>query len=119
MAKNYTDPRQLNVLIRLLKRIGYLPKLLKDPNVKVWNKAAVVGMIAYLITPFDLIPEAMIGLGILDDAVLTLIVIGFLSDALDKYIRIDLNKKTTPDEHMGETIIEDVDYEVVDDKDKD
>lgn len=109
-----TDPKQLNMFIKLLKRIGYIPRLLKDPMVKIWNKLAVILMLVYLISPVDFIPEAILGLGILDDTILTIITLGFLSDSLDNYIRYDMNKKSEVEKNIHEKIIENVDYEVND-----
>lgn len=115
MAKRIiTDPKQLNMFLKLIKRIGYIPKLLSDPMIKFWNKFVVILMLVYLISPIDLIPEAIFGLGILDDTILSIITLGFLSDSLDAYIRYDMNKNSVPEKNIHEKVIENVDYEVKD-----
>ncbi len=57
--------KNIKILPKLLKLIG---RLMKDPRVKFWPKAALIGSLVYLISPVDLIPDFMIPLvGELDD----------------------------------------------------
>jgi len=67
-------------------RLGKLPKFLFDKDVSAIQKAIVALMFAYIISPIDLIPEAIAGLGIIDDAVLTMYVLSTISSKLDFYI---------------------------------
>jgi uncharacterized membrane protein YkvA (DUF1232 family) len=49
-----------------------LCKLSADPDVATSDKAKLAGVIAYFVSPIDLVPEALVGpLGYLDDIALT------------------------------------------------
>ncbi len=45
-------------------------RLIRDPRVPVWSKAIPVLTLAYILSPLDLIPDVIIGLGQLDDLAL-------------------------------------------------
>lgn len=48
-------------------------KLSRDPNVPATEKAKMVALLAYFISPIDLIPEAMFGpIGFIDDVILAI-----------------------------------------------
>ncbi len=42
-------------------------RLIRDPRVPLWTKAIPVLGIAYVLSPIDLIPDVLIGIGQLDD----------------------------------------------------
>ncbi|MBZ0298912.1 MAG: DUF1232 domain-containing protein [Anaerolineae bacterium] len=42
-------------------------RLLLDTRVSMWHKLIVIAAVAYVLSPLDLIPDFMIGLGQLDD----------------------------------------------------
>src|SRR5690606_2416079 len=51
-------------------------RLVMDPRVSVKNKAALGGAIAYVVSPFDLIPEAVVGpIGYVDDVAVAALVL--------------------------------------------
>jgi uncharacterized membrane protein YkvA (DUF1232 family) len=50
-------------------------RLLADGRVAGWRKALVVGLIAYLALPFDLVPDFIPVAGVLDDAILVALVL--------------------------------------------
>jgi uncharacterized membrane protein YkvA (DUF1232 family) len=61
---------------------GFIPdcvvlfkRLLADGRVAGWRKALVVGLIAYLALPFDLVPDFIPVAGVLDDAILVALVL--------------------------------------------
>ena len=61
---------------------GFIPdcvvlfrRLLADPSVAGWRKAAVAGLIAYLAMPIDLVPDFIPVAGQLDDAILAALVL--------------------------------------------
>jgi uncharacterized membrane protein YkvA (DUF1232 family) len=65
-------------LLAELTRNGRLVwRLLQDKRVALWIKAIIPGTIVYLLSPIDLIPDALLGLGQLDD--LAIILLGFKS----------------------------------------
>lgn len=42
-------------------------RLLRDPRVPLWTKAIPVAAVVYVLSPIDIIPDFIIGLGQLDD----------------------------------------------------
>lgn len=62
-----------------------LCKLVIDPRVPTMEKVKLVALIAYFISPIDLMPEALLGpVGYADDIVLTCIVLNGLVNKVDK-----------------------------------
>jgi uncharacterized membrane protein YkvA (DUF1232 family) len=53
--------------VRDLRFSTKLYRYVKDPSVAVWRKLAGVGALAYLVLPFDAIPDFIPMLGWLDD----------------------------------------------------
>ncbi len=119
MKKIMSDPKQLNMFVRFVKRIKYIPTLLTDKNVSIWNKFMVGGLLAYVVSPVDLISEIVVpGVGIMDDAMLTLIILNFVSGKLDAYIQGELDRRLVQMNKIKvdkTKIVENVDYEVKDD----
>lgn len=69
----------------MLKRIKLTIQYLKDKEVSVFKKLLIIGSLLYLIFPVDIVPDFIIGLGILDDiTVLTFIWVALKSE-LDDY----------------------------------
>lgn len=60
-----------------------LTKLATDPRVPRGNKAQIIAALAYFISPVDIIPDVIIGLGWLDDLYLAMIVTDNLLNAVD------------------------------------
>ncbi|WP_432664620.1 DUF1232 domain-containing protein [Wukongibacter baidiensis] len=60
-------------------------KYLLDKEVRIIKKILVIAMIIYVISPLDLIPEAVLGFGFVDDAMVAIYVITSISKELDKY----------------------------------
>jgi len=59
-------------------------RLVKDARVKGKNKALLVSALAYYISPFDLIPEAIVGpIGYLDDLVFAVYVLNKVLGEVD------------------------------------
>lgn len=98
---------KMNIGVRFLQRVTKLPKFLGDKSVSLFSKLVVIMMFGYIISPIDLIPEPIVGLGLIDDTLLTFYIISTISDKLDTYIEIDRkNEIKNP--------IESHDYKVVD-----
>jgi uncharacterized membrane protein YkvA (DUF1232 family) len=53
-------------------------RLLADPRVEWWRKALLVVVIAYLVSPIDLVPDFIPVAGQLDDAILVVIALRVL-----------------------------------------
>jgi uncharacterized membrane protein YkvA (DUF1232 family) len=61
--------------------------------------AAIGGALLYVISPFDLIPDFIPGLGYLDDVTVLTIVVGWIDSDLHRYLDWKLgNQSTTPEE---------------------
>src|SRR6056297_170437 len=91
----------------LIKQIMLLIDMLKNPEVKFWDKMKIILMLLYIISPIDLIPAPVFGFSIIDD----LIILVFLINVINK-LMIKYNYKNTNRNINKEDIIEDVEYEV-------
>ena len=70
---------RLGELVRVVPDVVRLARgLLTDRAVPLSVKAALIGLMAWLISPIDLIPEFIPVLGPLDDVVLTILVLRFV-----------------------------------------
>ena len=89
-------PRLVELLRRVVKsawlketllavpRIALLvPKLLADERVPSRTKLALAGLAVYLVSPWDLIPDFIPGLGQLDDAVILLLFVDGVLNQVD------------------------------------
>ena len=65
--------RALNVLFHLPNFLRLYWRLLRDGRVSVWPKALLVGALAYVVLPFDLIPDMIPFVGEVDDVVVLLV----------------------------------------------
>ena len=74
-----------NSLKRYIRRILNLRFYLKDPDQSIVKKILVVFGILYLLSPVDLLPEPIFGIGILDDMILWGVILSYLSKELDTY----------------------------------
>lgn len=97
--------------LKFFKRITVLYKYLLDKDVSIFKKIMVLAMLIYVFSPLDIIPEAVLGFGFIDDALLAVYVISSISSELDKYIsnKGDENIKVDKDK-----TIENVEYEIKD-----
>ena len=76
----------LFVLPNVVKLLG---RLLKDPRVSIRRKV-VVGLVAgYIISPIDLIPDFIIGVGKLDDLILVSLAIDYLMRGADELVVLE------------------------------
>jgi uncharacterized membrane protein YkvA (DUF1232 family) len=89
MAKNSII--RLGFLVRLFQDLKLLIPLIKDywkgtyRDVSVKSIVIFVVALAYIISPIDLIPDYIIGLGQIDDAVILGLSLYFLEKDLRKY----------------------------------
>lgn len=78
MVKDYTARHAGSSIAEMLLYVPdffyLLVKLATDPQVPRGNKTQIVVALAYFLSPFDVIPDALPGLGLLDDLYLALIV---------------------------------------------
>ena len=97
----------------LLKRIKAIRFMMADKTVPKRKKALIVFGIIYLFLPIDLIPPILFPIGWIDDFLLWLFILWYLSDELDRYWlgdkSVDLSKKY-------KDTVDDVNYPVEEDK---
>lgn len=66
------------------KRLWYA---LRHPEAPVWLKAGATGIVLYLLSPIDLIPDMLPFLGVVDDLVLVQLALRWLLSRLPAHIR--------------------------------
>ena len=71
-----TGLRQYALLVPNMVKLVF--GLMRDPRVPARNKATLVFVAAYLVSPLDLIPSFVVGLGQLDDIVVAALAINQL-----------------------------------------
>lgn len=60
----------LDLVLHLPSLLRLYWRLLRDPRVSIWPKALLVGAVAYVILPFDVIPDVLPFIGEVDDVVI-------------------------------------------------
>ena len=65
--------RVVDVLFHLPNLIRLYWRLFRDPRVSLWPKALLVGALAYVVLPFDLIPDFIPFVGEIDDFVIVIV----------------------------------------------
>lgn len=86
--------KRLSVLWTLVR--GDLRKLwwaLRDPRAPGWLKLATLGLALYLVSPIDLLPDAIPFLGVMDDVVLLPLAIRWLLGRLPQDLRDALDAR--------------------------
>lgn len=67
-------------------------RALRHPQAPGWLKPAAVLLVLYVVSPIDLIPEAIPVLGVMDDIVLIPLAIRFLLGKLPAGLRADIGR---------------------------
>lgn len=82
-------PTNLREYALLAPRMAKLiARLVRDPRVPARNKATLVFVAAYLVSPIDLIPSFITGLGQLDDIVIAALALDqLLNDVPEEIVR--------------------------------
>jgi uncharacterized membrane protein YkvA (DUF1232 family) len=65
--------RAAELLFHLPSLVRLYWRLLRDPRVSVWPKALLVSAFAYVVMPFDLIPDFIPFVGEIDDLVIVVV----------------------------------------------
>jgi uncharacterized membrane protein YkvA (DUF1232 family) len=92
----------------LLNEAQLIWRLLRDRRVPVWQKAIPLVAMLYVVSPVDLIPDVIIGLGQLDDLGILLGSLRLFKSLVPNYI------VTEHQEIIQGQVIEVTDYEVID-----
>jgi len=67
-----TRTHVLDVVTHLPDFVRLYWRLFRDARVPLWAKAMLVAALAYVVLPFDLIPDVIPGIGEIDDLVIVL-----------------------------------------------
>jgi uncharacterized membrane protein YkvA (DUF1232 family) len=62
--------RTLGILFHLPSFVRLYWRLFRDTRVSIWPKALLVGAIAYVVSPIDLVPDVLPFVGEIDDVVI-------------------------------------------------
>lgn len=87
--KEYAKKIGLNTTYYIL----LLYNLLKSGVIRPSDKAIVLGALGYFISPLDLIPDVIIGTGLLDDASILLMALKILYDCINDDIKTKAKKQ--------------------------
>lgn len=66
---------------------------LRHPDAPVWLKPATALLLLYLVSPLDLIPDALPIIGIVDDLVLLPLAVGWMLSMLPGSLRDDIARR--------------------------
>jgi len=66
-----------------------VPKLLGDRRVPLRIRTALLGLGIYLVSPFDILPDFIPGIGRLDDAIVLLLFVDGIFNRIDEKILLD------------------------------
>ena len=69
---------------------------LRHPAAPGWLKGATVLLLLYLLSPLDLVPDALPVIGVLDDLVLLPLAVHWLLSRLPAGLRADLDRRFGP-----------------------
>ena len=73
-------------------------RALRHPQSPGWLKLGVAGLVLYVLSPIDLIPDVIPILGVVDDIVIVPLVVGWLLRQLPAGLRADIG---APPVHAG------------------
>jgi uncharacterized membrane protein YkvA (DUF1232 family) len=87
---NFVKEGWVKETLLALPRVALMiPKLLGDRRVPLRIRVALLGLGIYLISPFDIIPDFIPGLGQLDDAIVLLLLMDGILNRIDELILLD------------------------------
>jgi uncharacterized membrane protein YkvA (DUF1232 family) len=85
--------KRLSVLWTLVRGDARLLWLaLKHPQAPRWLKLGVLGIVLYVVSPIDLIPEVLPVIGVVDDLVLVPLAMRWLLRRLPPHLRADIER---------------------------
>lgn len=64
-------------------------RLLADPRVPAPRRLMLGGLVVYLLSPIDLVPDVLPGVGLLDDAVLVVVVLRAIARSAGPLVIVD------------------------------
>lgn len=97
--------------MHFLYKIRLMFRFLFDDNIPLKEKWWIIIPAIYILSPIDLIPAPILGFSIIDDMVILLFLLSIVNTKASKYYSFKDDK-----ENADKEIIEDVDYDVDEDK---
>ncbi len=108
--------RTAGLLGEILRQIKLVWQLMIDPQVSLWVKLIPPIAILYLLSPIDLVPDPILGLGQLDDLAVLLIAVKLFIEMSSSHAGRRVSGKTTSDTPpYPENEVVDASYRVIDD----
>ena len=108
--------RTAGILGEILRHIKLVWQLMIDPQVSLWVKLIPPIAILYLLSPIDLVPDPILGLGQLDDLAVLLIAVKLFIEMSSSDAGRRVSGKTASDTPpYPENEVVDASYRVIDD----
>jgi uncharacterized membrane protein YkvA (DUF1232 family) len=79
----------LEAALLLPNLLKLLTRLMRDPRVPIRKKAFIGAVMAYVVSPIDLIPDFVVGLGKLDDIILVSLAVDHLMNGSEEAIVLE------------------------------
>jgi uncharacterized membrane protein YkvA (DUF1232 family) len=79
----------LEAALLLPNLLKLLTRLLRDPRVPIRRKVFIGAVMAYVVSPIDLIPDFVVGLGRLDDIILVSLAVDHLMNGSEEAIVLE------------------------------
>lgn len=81
------DPRaKSGIAVQLVRNARLIWRLLMDRRISPWIKAIIPATVAYLLSPIDIVPDGLLGLGQLDDLAILLLGVKLFLDVCPREI---------------------------------
>lgn len=94
--------KRLSLLWSLFKGDARLLWLaLRHPQAPGWLKLGTLGIVVYLISPIDLIPDVIPVLGVVDDLVLVPLAVRWLYRRLPAWLRAEIEQRANANANAG------------------
>jgi len=71
-------------LLRIIEKGRVYLKLFTHPDTPLYVKAILLGAVVYIVSPVDLIPDWILGFGIVDDLAISSLLVGIALKLIEK-----------------------------------
>ncbi len=79
----------LEAALLLPNLLKLLTRLMRDPRIPIGKKVFIGAVMAYVVSPIDLIPDFVVGLGKLDDIILVSLAVDHLMNGSEEAIVLE------------------------------
>lgn len=90
-----------SILVQLVRNVGLVSRLMIDGRVPLSLKLIVFAVLAYIVSPLDLLPDVFFGMGQLDDLAILLIGLKMFIDLCPKDVVDEITGKRSPGSANG------------------